>query len=256
MAPAQIARTIARCLRLNEPLTEAIALGHDIGHTPFGHAGERILNQLTPGGFAHYRQSVRIVEVLEKNGEGLNLTWEVRNGIMNHRTTGHPATLEGDVVRLSDKVAYINHDIDDAIRGKIFREEDIPRRFTDVLGNSVKSRLDLLIRDIIRQSEDRDHICMSPEVEEAMHELRKWMFENVYTNPRAKSEEGKAQSMLTMLWDYYLEHTEEMPAEYLELMETRNEPKTRVVCDYIAGMTDIYAINKFTELFVPVTWKG
>ncbi len=253
---AQIARTIARCLRLNEPLTEAIALGHDIGHTPFGHAGERILNQLTPGGFAHYRQSVRIVEVLEKNGEGLNLTWEVRNGIMNHRTTGHPATLEGDVVRLSDKVAYINHDIDDAIRGKIFREEDIPRRFTDVLGNSVKNRLDLLIRDIIRQSEDRDHICMSPEVEEAMHELRKWMFENVYTNPRAKSEEGKAQNMLTMLWDYYLEHTEEMPAEYIELMQTRNEPKTRVVCDYIAGMTDIYAINKFTELFVPVTWKG
>ncbi len=253
---AQIARTIARSLRLNEALTEAIALGHDLGHTPFGHAGERILNELTPGGFAHYRQSVRVVEILENDGRGLNLTWEVRNGILNHRTTGHPATLEGDVVRLSDKIAYINHDIDDAIRGKIFREEDVPKRFTDILGNSVKTRLDLLIHDVIRQSEEKDHISMSQGVEQAMHELRRWMFENVYTNPLAKSEEGKAQQMLIMLHGYYMEHIEEMPAEYLGIMENRNEPKARVVCDYIAGMTDVYAINKFTELFMPVTWKG
>jgi dGTPase len=252
---AQIARTIARALRLNESLTEAVALGHDLGHTPFGHAGERILNEICPDGFAHYTQSVRVVEVLEKNGQGLNLTWEVRDGILNHRLSGHPHTLEGQIVRLSDKVAYINHDIDDAIRAKIFREEDIPREYTDVLGDSMKSRLNTLIHDIIYQSMGQPDIRMSPDVERAMTDLRKWMFENVYSNPVAKSQEPKAQHLLLMLFDYYTKHIHEMPPEYLDIMQTRHETKERIVCDYIAGMTDSYAIDRFNELFVPMSWK-
>ncbi len=252
---SQIARTIARALRLNEALTEAIALGHDLGHTPFGHAGERVLNRICPDGFTHYDQSVRVVEVLEKDGRGLNLTWEVRDGIRCHRTRGNPATLEGHVVRLSDKVAYINHDIDDAIRAGIFRESDLPAEYTDVLGNSVKKRLDTLIHDIISRSMGRDQIAMSPEAEQALFGLRSWMFENVYRNPVAKSQEGKAQDMLVMLYEYYSAHIGEMPAEYLRIMEERGEKKERIVCDYIAGMTDLYAIHMFEELFVPQTWK-
>lgn len=252
---SQIARTIARALRLNEPLTEAIALGHDLGHTPFGHSGEEILDRLCSEGFAHYRQSVRVVEVLEKKGRGLNLTWEVRDGILNHRTSGHPSTLEGHVVRLSDKIAYINHDIDDAIRGRIFEEGDLPREYTDVLGNSVRERLNIMIHDIIYQSLDRPEISMSPGMETAMHGLRRWMFENVYRNGIAKAEEGKAQRMIEMLYEYYMKHEEELPGEYRQMMEERNETRERAVCDYIAGMTDIYAIDRFEELFVPQAWK-
>ena len=183
---AQIARTISKSLRLNEELTEAIALGHDLGHTPFGHAGEHALNTVCSEGFAHYRQSVRVVERLEKNGQGLNLTWEVRDGILNHRTSGHPATLEGSVVRLSDKIAYINHDIDDAIRAGILKEEMLPAAYTDVLGHSVRERLNTLIHSIIRESMGKPQILMVPEVEEAMKNLRSFMFEHVYTNSVSK----------------------------------------------------------------------
>ena len=252
---AQIARTIARALSLNEDLTEAIALGHDLGHTPFGHSGEAVLNRLCSEGFAHYQQSVRIVEVLEQKGQGLNLTWEVRNGILNHRTSGHPATLEGNVVRLSDKIAYINHDIDDAIRGKIMKEEDLPREYTDILGNSVHERLNIMIHDIIEHSQDKPEVAMSPEREEAMHGLRRWMFDHVYHDGIAKAEEGRAQQMIEMLYGYYMAHPEELPEESHRIMEIRNETKERAVCDYIAGMTDIYAIDRFKELFIPKAWS-
>ncbi len=252
---AQIARTIAKALRLNESLTEAIALGHDLGHTPFGHTGERVLNELCEDGFAHFKQSVRVVEVLEKNGRGLNLTWEVRDGILNHRTSGHPSTLEGCIVRLSDKIAYINHDIDDAIRGRIFTETDLPRAYTDVLGGSVRDRLNNMIHDIIVHSMDRPQICMSPGMEEAMKGLRTWMFEHVYSGGAAKAEEGKAERLIVSLYEYYMEHVDQLPAEYLGMMERNSEKKERVVCDYIAGMSDSYAIDRFEELFVPKSWK-
>lgn len=253
---AQIARTIARSLRLNEDLTEAIALGHDLGHTPFGHSGERILNELCPDGFVHSDQSVRVVEVLEKDGQGLNLTWEVRDGIRNHRTSGRPATLEGCVVRLSDKIAYINHDIDDAIRGKIFEEREIPSRYTELLGHSVRERLNTMIHDIILCSMDRPEIGMSPGMEEAMRGLRAWLFQHVYMNEVPKAEEGKAQQLIASLYRYYMDHEQELPEEYLRMMQERGETKGRVVCDYIAGMSDSYAIYKFEELFVPKSWKA
>lgn len=252
---SQIARTIARALRLNESLTEAIALGHDLGHTPFGHTGEKILNEICEDGFAHYRQSVRVVEILEKEGRGLNLTWEVRDGILNHRTSGSPSTLEGGVVRLSDKIAYINHDIDDAIRGRIFREGDLPSCYTDVLGHSVRERLNTMIHDIIENSLNRNEIAMSTGMEEAMQGLRTWMFDNVYRSSAAKAEDGKAQQLIVALYQYYMVHIDQLPEEYRYLMDELGEKKTRVVCDYIAGMSDSYAIDTFEELFVPKAWK-
>ena len=255
---SQIARTIAKSLRLNEDLTEAIALGHDLGHTPFGHAGEAVLNKLLPQGFEHCFQSVRIVEKIERNGQGLNLTKEVRDGILNHRTSGHPKTLEGKIVRLSDKIAYINHDIDDAITAKILKESDLPSEVTDIIGNSVKSRIDFLIKDIVYNSYDKNDIMMSKEVEKAIGKLRAWLFENVYNNNNkkniAKSEEKKAQKVVEMLFNYYKEHVDEMPSEYIKLLES-GEEKLQVVADYISGMTDDYAINRFKELYVPVGWK-
>ncbi len=252
---AQIARTIARSLGLNEDLTEAVALGHDLGHTPFGHSGEKILNELCPDGFAHYEQSVRIVELLEKDGNGLNLTWEVRDGILNHRTSGHPSTLEGAIVRLSDKIAYINHDIDDAIRAKIFVESELPSQYTDILGHSVRERLNTMIHDIIGSSMGKPAVIMSPGMEEAMQGLRSWMFEHVYRSDIPKAEEGRAQQLIVSLYRYYMEHVIELPEEYLLMMVQRGEKKERVVCDYIAGMSDSYAIEKFKELFVPKAWK-
>ena len=252
---AQISRTIAKSLRLNESLTEAIALGHDLGHTPFGHSGEAVLDKICDQGFSHYTQSVRVVEVLEKDGRGLNLTKEVRDGILNHRTAGRPSTLEGCIVRLSDRIAYINHDIDDAIRAKIFMEQDLPLKYTNVLGHSVRDRLNNMIYDIIQQSLDKPQISMSPGMEEAMKGLRTWMFENVYSGGIAKTEEGKAQQLVRALYEYYMAHVEELPQEYLRMMADRKETKARVVCDYIAGMSDIYAIDKFEELFVPKAWK-
>ena len=252
---SQNARTIAKALRLNEDLVEAIALGHDLGHTPFGHAGEFVLNGLCDEGFHHNEQSVRIVEKLEKDGKGLNLTWEVRDGILNHQTSLMPHTLEGKIVRLSDKIAYINHDIDDAIRAKMFEEKDLPLCYTDVLGHSVRERLNIMIHDIINNSMDKPSIFMSPDVERAMRGLREWMFEHVYRNPAAKGEEGRAQQLIVTLYEYYLKHVDELPEEYLAMMELRGERRERVVCDYIAGMSDGYAIDRFEELFVPKGWN-
>lgn len=253
---SQIARTIAKALRMNEDLTEAIALGHDLGHTPFGHAGESALNNICEDGFAHFEQSIRVVEILEKKGQGLNLTKEVRDGIVNHRTSGNPSTMEGKIVRLSDKIAYINHDIDDAIRGKILSESDLPVEFTNILRHSKKERLNTMIYDIVNNSLDEPDIIMSVRIESAMKGLREFMFKNVYSNPVAKGEEIKAKRMLTQLYNYYLYHIEEMPEEYIWLINVRKERPERVVCDYIAGMTDQYSVRKFEELFVPSFWKS
>jgi dGTPase len=253
---AQIARSIARALNLNEDLTEAIALGHDLGHTPFGHAGERTLNSLCPMGFAHYKQSIRVVEFLEKDGQGLNLTWEVRDGILNHRTSGNPSTLEGKAVRLSDKIAYINHDIDDGIRAGILKESDIPSENTDVLGNSTKERLNTMISDIIMNSIGKNDLVMSEPVHKAMTELRKFMFESLYLNPTAKSEEAKADKLITELYRYYVANTDKLPDTYKRFITEFDERPEQVVCDYIAGMSDQYSISKFQEIFVPKAWKG
>ncbi len=251
---SQNARTIAKALRLNEDLVEAIALGHDLGHTPFGHAGELILNQVYEGGFKHNEQSVRIVEKLEKDGEGLNLTWEVRDGIMNHQMNTMPHTLEGKIVRLSDKIAYVNSDFDDAIRAQLLCEEDIPLELRKTLGFNTRSRLNHLIHDIIINSMDKDDIVMSEETNQALKELRAFMFENVYKNPIAKGEEVKAKAMLEQMYYYYMEHEEIMPEKHLRMMR-EGEDKGRIVCDYIAGMTDQYAITKFGEFFLPEAWQ-
>ena len=252
---SQNARTIAKALRLNEDLVEAIALGHDLGHTPFGHAGERALDEVCPLGFQHNEQSVRVVERLEKQGEGLNLTWEVRDGILNHKSAGTPHTLEGQIVRLSDKIAYINHDIDDAIRGGVLKEEDIPKPYREILGNSTRVRLDTMIHNVIINSMDQPEIRMSPEVERATMDLRAFMFENVYKNPVAKGEEEKAINMVTNLYDYYRRHIQLLPDQFLEMLEEEGGTPERIVCDYIAGMTDTYAIKKFEEYFIPESWK-
>ena len=252
---SQNARTIAKALRLNEDLVEAMALGHDLGHTPFGHAGERGLDSLCSKGFGHFEQSVRVVEKLENGGKGLNLTFEVRDGIRNHRTAGRPSTLEGKIVRLSDKIAYINHDIDDAIRAGILVAEDIPKEYTDILGCTTSQRLNTVIHDIVKNSEGKPDILMSAEVDKAMSDLRKFMFANVYTNPKAKAEEQKAQDMLEHLFSFYKEHPEKMSEEFVDMLENRGESLEDVVCDYISGMTDQYAIQKFQEYFVPKSWS-
>ncbi len=251
---SQLSRTIAKALRLNEDLADAIALGHDLGHTPFGHAGEGALNDVCPYGFRHYEQSVRVVELLEKDGKGLNLTYEVRDGILNHRTAGHPSTLEGQIVRYCDKIAYINHDIDDAERAGILKEEDIPDESRRIIGDTTRKRLNTLVHDVIMNSRGKDHIEMSPHMEQAMKDLREFMFQSVYLNPEAKSEEGKAIRLIQELYYYYVEHPEEMPDEFQYLMKDCGEPVEKVACDYIAGMTDSYSIRKYTDLFVPQGW--
>lgn len=252
---SQNARTIAKALRLNEDLVEAISLGHDLGHTPFGHAGERALNEVCPYGFRHNEQSVRVVECIEKDGRGLNLTKEVLDGILTHQTVGEPMTLEGQIVRMSDKIAYVNHDVDDAIRGGILVEADIPPKYRKILGGSTKERLNTITHDVIIHSMDRPEICMSEEVEEAMQGLRKFMFENVYRNPLAKQEENKAMEMVKNLYAYYLEHFDKIPEEFSRLVEANGDSKEQVICDYIAGMTDTYAVKTFQEIFVPESWK-
>ncbi len=252
---SQNARTIAKALRLNEDLVEAIALGHDLGHTPFGHAGERALDRVCPAGFKHNVQSKRVVEVLEKDGKGLNLTWEVRDGILNHQTNSMPSTLEGKIVRLSDKIAYIHHDMDDAIRGRILSEDDIPKEISKTLGNTTTKRLDRFIHDIITSSQDIDDIRMSDEIGQAMMDLRAFMFENVYQNPKAKGEEVKAERLVENLYEYYYRNYPEMPDEYQMLMEERGESRERVVCDYISSMSDRFAIAVFNDLYMPDSWK-
>ncbi|HIR76521.1 MAG TPA: deoxyguanosinetriphosphate triphosphohydrolase [Candidatus Choladousia intestinipullorum] len=253
---SQLSRTIAKALRLNEDLADAIALGHDLGHTPFGHAGERALNAVCPYGFAHFEQSVRVVELLEKKGEGLNLTWEVRDGIRNHRTSGTPHTLEGQIVRYCDKIAYINHDIDDAERAGILREEDIPEESRMVMGDTTGKRLNTLIHDVVQNSEGKGAILMSDRMESAMKYLRAFMFQHVYTNHVAKREEDKAVRMIQDLYYFYNDQPALLPEEYQYLMKEKGEPKERVVCDYIAGMTDSYSIHTYKELFVPKSWQG
>lgn len=252
---SQTARTIAKALQLNEDLVEAIALGHDLGHTPFGHAGERALNRVCPYGFKHNEQSVRTIDLLEKDGQGINLTYEVRDGILNHQTSGHPATLEGRIVRLADKIAYIHHDMDDAIRGGILAESDVPEEIASVIGYSCGQRLDLFIHNIVTNSKDKNDVCMSPEVAEAMQKMRAFMFQNVYKNPIVKSEEGKAENLIVTLYEYYLEHTEQLPDFMLRLIEN-GEPAEKVVCDYIGSMTDRFAIAQYQTIYIPKTWQG
>ncbi|MBE5997976.1 MAG: deoxyguanosinetriphosphate triphosphohydrolase [Lachnospiraceae bacterium] len=252
---SQTSRTVAKALMLNEDLVEAIALGHDLGHTPFGHAGERALAAVCPLGFKHNEQSIRVVDILEKNGEGLNLTWEVRDGILNHQTSRHPATLEGQIVRLCDKISYIHHDMDDGERAGLLTEADIPPHLRDLLGRSTRERLNTLIHDIIRASRGKDEILMSAEVRDAMAELRQFMFENLYTNPKAKNEEIKATAMLQELYRYYIEHPEAMGSEYYAMITQKGERPERAVCDYISGMTDQYSIAKFKEIYVPRSWE-
>ena len=251
---SQNARTIGKALKLNEDLVEAIALGHDLGHTPFGHAGERTLARLTDGAFKHNEQSVRIVEKLEKDGEGLNLTWEVRNGILNQEMELMPDTLEGRCVRLADKIAYINADFDDGIRAGILSEDDIPMSIRRELGFDVKARLDYMIHDIIINSMGKNDIVMSAACYEAFLELRQYMFANLYTNPVAKSEEVKADIMIEQLFYWYMDHEQDLPDKMIKFLQD-GEPKERVVCDYISGMTDQYAIEKFTHHYIPMAWQ-
>ena len=251
---SQNARTIAKALRLNEDLAEAIALGHDLGHTPFGHAGERALNDVCPLGFKHNEQSLRIVEKLENYGNGLNLTWEVRDGIINHEMELRAATLEGRVVRLSDKIAYMHHDMDDALRGGILVESDVPSKLAKVIGYTNREWIDSFIHDIISNSMDQDDIKMSPEVENAFHELRKFMFERVYTNPIAKGQEGKVEDMIKILYQYYVDHIDKLP-DYLKRMMDQGTEKERAVCDYVSSMTDRYAVAVFEEIYIPRSWN-
>ena len=251
---SQISRTIARALRLNEDLAEAIALGHDIGHTPFGHAGERVLDRIHPGGFKHNEQSLRVVEVLEGNS-GLNLTWEVRDGILCHTGEQMPATLEGKIVRISDRIAYINHDIDDALRGKVIEEDDVPLPLMKVLGFTHKERINVMIMDLVEKSRISGDIIMSENISQAMADLRKFMFEKVYVGSEAKQEEKKAQKIVEDLYYHYKENYRDLPMEYLLDIEREVCDVNRAVCDYVAGMTDNYAIRQFEKLFIPLAWQ-
>ena len=252
---SQNARTIGKALRMNEELIEAIALGHDLGHTPFGHAGERTLNELCSVGFKHNEQSVRIVEKLEKNGQGLNLTVETRDGILKHQIELMPETLEGRIVRLSDKIAYINHDIDDAIRAKVLMEEDIPKDIRDFLGHSTTERLDAIIHDIIINSMDKNDIVMSDAVYDATKDLREFMFERVYLNKTAKAEEVKARRLVEFLFEYFMANFDKLPEKFRRFHEVDGDTTERVVCDYIAGMTDEFAVNLFEDYFLPKSWQ-
>ncbi len=244
---SQIARSIARCLCLNEDLAEAIALGHDLGHTPFGHVGERFLNALCPTGFRHSEQSLRVVDVLEKDGKGLNLTFEVRDGILNHSKSGKPATLEGVAVSLADRIAYINHDIEDAIRAGILREDELPARALKVFGRGTSERINTAINDIYRESADKPFVRMSEEKQSALDELRAFMFERVYEHANKLVQES-AERMIEALYTYFIRHPEELPAQYAV---TARDDTPRAVCDYLSSMTDKYAINVFKRLFVP-----
>ena len=250
---SRIGRTIARALNLNQDLTEAIAMGHDLGHTPFGHAGEAALSMCLGEEFCHNAQSLRVVDLLENNGNGLNLTYEVRMGILGHTGSFVPETLEGQIVRISDRIAYVNHDIDDAIRAGILSGDEIPKSVSDVLGNNHSQRINTLVCDIITASQDCEQIMLSPKVEQALLELREFLFERVYRNPVAKGEESKAKEMLHRLYDYYYAHPEALPADFQPQLSF--DGMGRTVCDYIAGMTDKYAVDKFTELFTPQGWQ-
>ena len=251
---SQIARIIARALSLNEDLTEAIALGHDIGHTPFGHAGEFAMRKCFDPDFTHYKQSLRVVEHLENDGEGLNLTWEVRDGIVNHTGSHMASTLEGVIVKFADRIAYINHDIDDACRAGILKIEDIPKPLRDILGETHSDRIDTMVHSIVRASTDRNAIQMEEEIQYATDRLREFLFEAVYRNPVAKSEEGKAQEMLIRLFEHFVKHPDGMPLLYRKNCE--KEIVERCVCDFISGMSDRYAIEVYSDLYIPKVWRG
>jgi len=250
---ARIAQTITRALGLNEDLAEAIAMGHDLGHTPFGHAGESALSACLGKPFCHNEQSLRVVDVLENEGAGLNLTHEVRLGILGHTGPYIPETLEGQVVRRSDQIAYVNHDIDDAIRAGILTNEDIPTAISDVLGHTHSQRINTLVCDSILTSREAGVVCLSPAVEQALKDLRSFMFERVYRNPVAKGEESKAKTMLSRLFEYYVENPWALPADFQPQLSF--DGMERTVCDYIAGMTDKYAVDKYTEIFIPAGWQ-
>lgn len=247
---SQIARTISRGMRMNEDLTEAIALGHDLGHSPFGHCGESVLNEICPHGFKHYLQSVRVVDEIEKKGVGLNLTYAVRNGIECH-TNKAADTKEGNIVRLADTIAYINHDIEDSIRAGILKSSDLPRDCVKILGNTKTKRITTLIASVIEHG--AYEIDFAPKIRKAHDDLRQFMFDKVYLNPAAKQEEAKAELLLKKLYSYFIEHTDKLPDEYRSIMKKTDAD--RAVCDYISGMSDGYAVDLYTELFVPKFWK-
>lgn len=249
---SQVARTIARGLQLNEDLTEAIALGHDLGHTPFGHAGEKALNQLMPGGFRHNEQSLRVVDLLE-NERGLNLTFEVRDGILCHTGEQRPVTLEGAIVRLADRIAYINHDLDDALRAGLPQMQDLPGHCLEVLGHSHSQRIHSMVMDVIRSSQGRGEVRMSPQIGQAMDELRDWMFAHVYIGSDAKRDEGKAVEVIAMLYHRYQEQTQLLPSPYQRIMQLSGVE--RAVADYVAGMTDRFIIGQFEQMFIPEGWN-
>lgn len=250
---SQIARSLARALSLNEDLAEAIAYGHDLGHTPFGHSGERILAKLSPTGFKHNEQSVRVVDVLEKDGRGLNLTYEVRDGILNHKKGLKPATLEGMCVNIADRVAYINHDLNDAIRAGILKLSDIPKDVIDVLGSTSRERINTAVTSVYETSVGKPTVALGEEVERASDKLRAFMFENVYLTKFAKGEEEKAERMLSALYGYFEQHPEQLPETYVKLMD--NYKKEQVICDYLSSMTDRYAVYTFNRIFVPKGWN-
>lgn len=249
---SQVARAIARALSLNEDLTEAIALGHDLGHTPFGHSGERILNKLNPKGFSHNVQSGRVVDYLENDGLGLNLTREVVDGIINHKMNTNPSTLEGKAVSIADRIAYINHDIDDAIVGGFITYEDLPKEQIKLLGKTSSQRINTMIYSIFENSNGQNKVEMTDEVYKATHALRDFLFERVYKDQTFKREEEKADRMITALYDYYKKRPELLPAFYVKQLEN-NEIDT-VLCDYISGMSDLYAVKTFSALFIPSKW--
>ena len=250
---SRIARTIAKALNLNEDLAEAVAMGHDLGHTPFGHAGEVALTQATGQPFHHNEQSLRVVDILENGGEGLNLTYEVRMGILGHTGDRIPETLEGQIVRWADRYAYVNHDIDDALRGGILGNEDIPKSILKVLGQTHSQRINTLVCDTITASREGATIQLSPNVAQALNDLRDFLFERVYRNPIAKGQEKKAKGMLQRMYDYYYRHPEALPEDFQPQLSF--DGMERTVCDYIAGMTDNYAVDKYTELFIPSGWQ-
>ena len=248
---SQIARTIARALRLNEDLTEAMSLGHDLGHTPFGHRGEDALDALCEGGFRHYEQSLRVVDVLE-DGKGLNLTYEVRDGIVSHTGANRPSTLEGKVLKFADKFAYINHDIDDAIRGGVLREEQLPKELIEILGSRHSERINTMISDTVTNSLAKNDVVMSKEIGDAMLALRAFMFDTVYDNPVKRNEERKATYIIGEMFDHFVKNPDALPDEYRRFIGAY--ATDRVVCDYIAGMSDDYAVHTFNNIFVPKSW--
>lgn len=249
---ARISRSVARALALNEDLTEAIAMGHDLGHTPFGHAGEFALSEMIGKPFRHNEQSLRVVDELERDGAGLNLTYEVRMGILGHTGEFVPQTLEGQVVRVCDRIAYVNHDMDDAIRAGVLTDLDIPHAIRHILGESYRERINTLVCDAIETSQNEDTISLSPAVGQALLDLRSFMFERVYRNPEVKGEEVKAKDMIKRLYEYYMTHSEALPADFQPQISF--EGLERTVCDYIAGMTDNYAVDRFTRLSIPMGW--